>query len=73
MNENSYLKDHWNKLDFAVVVSAYLPLILKSDAVNLSVLRSFRVIRPLRAISNIRVISKFFDSNIFFYTIFIKI
>lgn len=52
LNKNSYLRDPWNILDFVVVVSAYLQLLMSSGA-NLGVLRSFRVLRPLRTISGI--------------------
>jgi hypothetical protein len=52
LNKNSYLRDSWNILDFVIVASAYLQLLLSSGA-NLSVLRSFRVLRPLRTISGI--------------------
>ena len=51
-NKGAYLRDSWNLLDFIIVVSAYLQLIISSGA-NLSVLRSFRVLRPLRTISGI--------------------
>jgi hypothetical protein len=51
-NKGSYLRDSWNILDFVIVVSAYLQLLISSGA-NLSVLRSFRVLRPLRTISGI--------------------
>ena len=52
LNQNAYLRDPWNILDFVVVLSAYLQLLLSSGA-NLGVLRSFRVLRPLRTISGI--------------------
>lgn len=52
LNKGSYLRDSWNILDFVIVTSAYLQLLLSSGA-NLSVLRSFRVLRPLRTISGI--------------------
>lgn len=52
LNKGSYLRDNWNILDFIIVVSAYLQLLLSSGA-NLSVLRSFRVLRPLKTISGI--------------------
>ena len=51
-NKGAYLRDSWNILDFVIVVSAYLQLAISSGA-NLSVLRSFRVLRPLRTISGI--------------------
>jgi len=52
LNKGSYLRDSWNILDFVIVVSAYLQILISSGA-NLSVLRSFRVLRPLRTISGI--------------------
>ena len=52
-NKGAYLRDTWNILDFIIVVSGYISLILSGGGVNLSVLRSFRVIRPLRTISSI--------------------
>ena len=52
LNKGSYLRESWNILDFVIVVSAYLQLLLSSGA-NLSVLRSFRVLRPLKTISGI--------------------
>ena len=52
LNKDAYLRDSWNILDFVIVTSAYLQLIISSGA-NLSVLRSFRVLRPLRTISGI--------------------
>jgi len=51
--KNAYLKDSWNILDFIIVTSGYLSLALEGGGVNLSVLRSFRVLRPLRTISGI--------------------
>lgn len=51
-SKDSYLSDPWNILDGIIVLSAYLQLLLSSGA-NLSVLRSFRVLRPLRTISGI--------------------
>ena len=51
-NKGSYLRDAWNILDCVIVVSGYLPYFFKSGA-NISALRSFRVLRPLRTISGI--------------------
>ena len=53
-NRNSYLRDYWNLLDFVIVITAYIPLVLNSGTVNLKALRSLRVLRPLRTISSIR-------------------
>jgi hypothetical protein len=49
-NEASYLRDPWNILDFLIIVSGYMSMFLEGSGVNLSALRSFRVIRPLRTI-----------------------
>lgn len=51
--KGSYLRDSWNILDFVIIVSAYLPLVIASGSMNLKVMRVFRVLRPLRTISGI--------------------
>ena len=51
--KGSYLRDSWNILDFIIVVSGYIPMVVASGSTNLNVLRSFRVLRPLRTISGI--------------------
>ena len=59
--KGSYLRDYWNILDFVIIVSGYITYItdaFKKDSnnnsgLNLSVLRTFRVLRPLRTISSI--------------------
>ncbi len=52
-NKGSYLRDAWNILDFVIVSSGYISMFLQGSGVNLSALRSFRVIRPLRTISSV--------------------
>ena len=52
-NRGAYLRDAWNILDFVIVVTAYIPMILQGNSVNLSGLRAFRVLRPLKSISSI--------------------
>lgn len=52
-NKGAYLRDPWNILDFVIITSGYAGMIFAGSGVNLSVLRSFRVIRPLRTISSI--------------------
>jgi hypothetical protein len=52
-NKGSYLRDSWNILDCVIVVSGYAGMIFQNSSTNLTVLRSFRVIRPLRTISSI--------------------
>ncbi len=52
-NKGSYLRDAWNILDFVIIASGYMSMFLEGSGVNLSALRSFRVIRPLRTISSV--------------------
>ena len=52
MDEGSYLRDNWNRLDFFIVVTSILELSLSS--LNLPIIKIFRmlrVLRPLRFIS----------------------
>lgn len=49
VHRDSYLRDPWCRLDFAVVSLGWLPIILPSMG-NYSVIRSMRVLRPLRAL-----------------------
>jgi hypothetical protein len=51
--KKSYLRDSWNILDFVIVISGYFSLVFSGGSANLKVLRSFRVLRPLRTISGI--------------------
>lgn len=53
-NRNAYLRDPWNVLDFTIVVTAYIPIVLNTEGVSLASLRSLRVLRPLKTISSIR-------------------
>lgn len=53
-NKGSYLRDAWNILDFVIIASGYMSMFLQGTGVNLSALRSFRVIRPLRTISSVQ-------------------
>ena len=54
-NTKSYLRDYWNLLDFIIVSTGYLPLVLKNSShINLTALRSLRILRPLRTISSIK-------------------
>lgn len=57
--KGSYLRDAWNILDFVIVASSFVPLIMGGGSgVNLSSLRSLRVLRPLRTISTIKALKK---------------
>lgn len=53
MDEGSYLRDSWNKLDFFIVVTSNIDMMLAgTDIPALKVLRMLRMIRPLRVISH---------------------
>ncbi|NXY14327.1 SCN5A protein, partial [Atrichornis clamosus] len=49
LNEFTYLRDLWNWLDFTVIVMAYVGAF--SNLGNVSVLRTFRVLRVLKTVS----------------------
>jgi hypothetical protein len=51
-SKKSYLRDPWNVMDFIIVISAYVLLLISAES-NLNTLRAFRVLRPLRTISGI--------------------
>lgn len=55
-NRGAYLRDMWNVLDFVIVASGYLPLVMSqnSGGINLSGLRSLRVLRPLKTVTAIK-------------------
>jgi len=61
-HKNSYLRDTWNWLDFAVVcvgLTDYIPGISGS---NLKALRTLRVLRPLRSINKFPSMKKLISS-----------
>ncbi|KAK9883224.1 hypothetical protein WA026_001413 [Henosepilachna vigintioctopunctata] len=49
----SYLADSWNRLDLFIVLSGAIEYALHVDNLNLSAVRTIRVLRPLRAINRI--------------------
>ncbi len=49
--KRTYLRDPWNVLDFVVVLLGVIDLIPSLSISSVLVLRAFRVLRPLRAIS----------------------
>lgn len=51
LNQKAYLRDTWNLIDFAVVVTGLLELF--DFTYNLKSLRTFRVLRPLKSINAI--------------------
>ena len=67
MDEGSYLRDSWNGLDFFIVVTSIIDMILtNADIPALKVLRMLRMIRPLRVISHNRqlkmIVAALFES-----------
>lgn len=55
LNSGAYLRDSWNIMDFCIVLTSLLPMVI---TINFSVnaLRAFRVLRPLRTITKIRAL-----------------
>lgn len=49
----AYLADYWNRLDCFIVIAGGLEYILDIGNVNLTSIRTVRVLRPLRAINRI--------------------
>jgi len=49
----AYLSDHWNRLDCFIVIAGGLEYLLDIGNVNLTAIRTVRVLRPLRAINRI--------------------
>ena len=45
-----YFNDHWNTLDFVIVLVSFTIFIPDADS-NISAIRSLRVLRPLRSLS----------------------
>lgn len=50
LDQFTYLRDPWNWLDFAVIILAYLTIVIE-DLGNLSVMRTFRVLRALKTVA----------------------
>lgn len=55
-NRGAYLREAWNVLDFAIVVTAYLPYVVSSKSVDLRAFRALRVLRPLKTLSNVEAL-----------------
>ena len=51
MDKNCYLRDTWNWLDFVVVCGSLLAYLPNID--NVSVLRTFRLFKPLRSLKTL--------------------
>lgn len=60
----SYLRDIWNILDFVIVVTSLLPMLI---TINFSVnaLRAIRVLRPLKTITKVKAL-KMIVSTLFY-------
>ena len=53
LSKNAYLRDPWNVLDFVIVCTGLLQVAFSGGSLNLTGMRSFRVLRPLKTISGI--------------------
>lgn len=62
--KSAYIKDNWNRMDFAIVMSAWLSVIF-SQGIDLRALRTIRVLRPLRSISNVKGLRQLFMALIY--------
>lgn len=53
--EVAYLSDTWNRLDFFIVVAGIAEYMLQEylGNINLTAIRTIRVLRPLRAVNRI--------------------
>jgi hypothetical protein len=47
------LKDPWNVLDFLIVFTGIIEMILQNSPVNMKIFRTLRVLRPLKTINAI--------------------
>ena len=61
-HKNSYLRDTWNWLDFAVVCVGVIEQIPGMGGSNLKALRTLRVLRPLRSINAFPSMKKIINS-----------
>ena len=63
MEEYSYLRDPWNWIDFFIVITGVLYFI-PHFKLNINSIRSFRLLRPLKALSSLPSMRKFIHSLI---------
>jgi hypothetical protein len=52
MDDGSYLRDNWNRLDFFIVWASMVELALSDLPINIKIFRMLRTLRPLRFISH---------------------
>ena len=53
MGRGCYLQETWNKLDCFIVLSGAFEYLMDVEKINLSAIRTVRVLRPLKAINRI--------------------
>ena len=63
-NEKAYLRDLWNFLDFVIVVTSLLPLVIEIGF-SVNSLRAVRVLRPLKTITKVKAL-KMIVSTLFY-------
>lgn len=63
--KNTYLADSWNRLDFFIVLAGAVEYCLQVENLNLTAIRTIRVLRPLRAIN--RIPSEYYCFSIYAY------
>lgn len=51
--KKTYLADSWNRLDCFIVFAGLLEYVMHVENLNLTAIRTIRVLRPLRAINRI--------------------
>ena len=53
MDKGSYLRESWNQLDFFIVCTSLIDMMMgESDIAALKILRMLRILRPLRVVSH---------------------
>lgn len=56
-SKGSYMRDMWNIIDIVIISTGYLPYVVTTNnEINLSALRSLRVLRPLKSITKIKAL-----------------
>ncbi len=55
LHKNSYLRSVWNIMDFTVVITGFITILVSSEGVgfDLRTLRAVRVLRPLKLVSGV--------------------
>jgi len=61
---NAYLKDTWNIMDFVIVSTSLLPLVINLN-ISVNSLRAIRVLRPLKTITKVKSL-KMIVSTLFY-------